>query len=866
MANTRTALLRRAEDALARALRDPCGPDDLAELVTSARRAGAAEALVVALRARAWCARSRLADQEAKSDLDEAVRQARRSGLTSRLAEVLTTRAAVNHELGRTDAAQRDLDSARAAGPCAELDLQQAVLYQNTGRLTDASLLYRGILRRERDALVRGKVSNNLALIESQQGDFASALSRLDRLLADADGLGPALTAAVVDSRAWVLVQSGRLVEGLRALTRAAEAHERAGLPLGEHHLEHADALLELRLLPEARSMTVLALQDFERQGVLLLAAEARLRAARLALLTGDPHEAAAHASTAGELFRRQRRTTWAALAQVVRVEALDRTGRSEQADTVRLLKAGRLLEGSGLCSWAADAYLAAGRRELRAGRRTGLDHLDRASELCAQGPALVRVKGRVAAATAAGARASRREVLGHCRAGLADLERHRDALPSAELRALASGHGAELGRLALASLLPDARPGQVLQWLERTRAAAFLLSEPPHTEGIETDLAQLRTTQEELAEARRRGEEPPAVLARQKLLEARIRRSTWTQQQADRVTERSTLQIGELRRALDGRVLVEYGEHEGRLLAVTVGARRSALQPLAELAEVQEQGRRLHFGLRRLAQPALPAVHAAVAATTRAAHQRLVAALVEPLGLAPDEPVVVVPTAATWALPWTALYRRPVSLAPSAATWLRTTGPLAGPAQTGVVLVAGPDLPGAVEEVTALQALHPGSTVLTAPRCTVPAVRSALGSAELAHLACHGRLRADNPVFSSLLLCSGELTLHELNAEQQAPHRVVLSACESGGGSDYAGGELLGFVSALLAHGTAGLLASCVPVPDFEAVPLMCALHGRLSRGDTLHEALHAATDVLDPDQPAELVTSYAFNAYGAA
>ena len=49
--------------------------------------------------------------------------------------------------------------------------------------------------------------------------------------------------------------------------------------------------------------------------------------------------------------------------------------------------------------------------------------------------------------------------VLRHCRAGLADLERHRGALGSTELRVLASAHGVELGQIALRMLTRSSRP-----------------------------------------------------------------------------------------------------------------------------------------------------------------------------------------------------------------------------------------------------------------------------------------------------------------------------------------------------------------------------------------------------------------------
>ena len=253
MVNARNDLLARAEAAYQLAVRDPCAPTDLPQLVAQARADGVWEALAVALRAQAWCARHRLAGSEAKARLDEGVQVARRHRLDHRLSELLATRAAVNHELGRTAAAQRDLDRARAAARSPELDLQQAVLWHNTGRLVQAAALYHALLHGSATPEVRVKAGNNLALIECHQGKQRAALARLERLAGEAEALGPALSAVVQDSLGWVCVQSGRLVEGLALLSAAAEIHERAGLPLGEHYLEHSDALVDLRLLPEAR-------------------------------------------------------------------------------------------------------------------------------------------------------------------------------------------------------------------------------------------------------------------------------------------------------------------------------------------------------------------------------------------------------------------------------------------------------------------------------------------------------------------------------------------------------------------------------------------------------------------------------------
>jgi CHAT domain-containing protein len=94
----------------------------------------------------------------------------------------------------------------------------------------------------------------------------------------------------------------------------------------------------------------------------------------------------------------------------------------------------------------------------------------------------------------------------------------------------------------------------------------------------------------------------------------------------------------------------------------------------------------------------------------------------------------------------------------------------------------------------------------------------------------------------------------------------LVLAACESGTHVSYAGNEVLGFVSALLARGTAGILASMANVPDVDAVDLMTAVHDRLARGATLARALHGARESQDIGDPATYVNWCIFNAHGAA
>ena len=169
-------------------------------------------------------------------------------------------------------------------------------------------------------------------------------------------------------------------------------------------------------------------------------------------------------------------------------------------------------------------------------------------------------------------------------------------------------------------------------------------------------------------------------------------------------------------------------------------------------------------------------------------------------------------------------------------------------------------------EALNALAAVHPGARVLGAADSRVASVSAALATADLAHLACHGVPRADNPMFSSLVLADGAVTVQELHRAGVAPRRLVLASCHSGADVAYAGDEVLGFVSAMLARGTAGVVANIAAVPDVEVVDLMVGLHRGLAAGQTMARALHAARGGIDTRTPAGFVNWCTFSAHGAA
>ena len=451
---------------------------------------------------------------------------------------------------------------------------------------------------------------------------------------------------------------------------------------------------------------------------------------------------------------------------------------------------------------------------------------LRRAQALARDGQVLVRLQGRLAGALAARAAQSPAAVLVECRAGLRDLAVHRSALPTIELRALASGHGAELGEIGLGVVLAGRSPAKTLAWMERTRAAALLAKIP----ASDAPLAERRGSNVGTTDRRERGLPAPTEGG------SRVSAADWSHwaRGEDAPGHSSVPGLAATRDALDGRTLVELGALDGRVVAVVVDPRRARLVELGNEQDVVTELRPLLFALRRLANPRGGAAAEAARASADLRIARLRALLVAPLGVDPHDELVVVPVGVLHGVPWSCLHDGPLSLAPSATFWQRTAQAAAGVGRRHRHGPRGRSRSRRGAGGGGHPAVGPSGCrgadrrSAAAPRRSSPRWPTPTS----AHLACHGTPRADNPMFSSLLLADGPITLQELHGAAVAPHRLVLASCHSGADVAYAGDEVLGFVSAMLAQGTAGVVASIAAVPDVAAVDLMVELHRGVRTG----------------------------------
>ena len=116
---------------------------------------------------------------------------------------------------------------------------------------------------------------------------------------------------------------------------------------------------------------------------------------------------------------------------------------------------------------------------------------------------------------------------------------------------------------------------------------------------------------------------------------------------------------------------------------------------------------------------------------------------------------------------------------------------------------------------------------------CHDDQVGAALAEHDVVHFVAHGRFRHDNPLWSTIELVDGQLTVYELERLGHIPPTVVLATCESGiaGGRD--GAQLHGLAGTLLTMGARTIVAAIGALPDTtETQQTMVDLHRDLVGG----------------------------------
>ena len=651
-------------------------------------------------------------------------------------------------------------------------------------------------------------------------------------------------SANTVLNRAVAAFRSGDLPVALSYLEEAASRYRPLNVPTPTLSLERSAVLLAAGLAGDALAEADDAVRDIERaHGRSTKKAELLLMAANCALAAAQPQAALDRAQAAYGLFRSQQNAWRQADTGLVLVQAQYAAGlRSGQLLRAANRAAARLEAlGSGE---ATQAHLLAGRVALDLGHRDDADgHFIVAAQSRRRGPAMSRASGWLSEALRAEAAAQRRRMLAACRRGLEVLDEHRFTLGASELRAQATAHGAELAALAQRHAARAHRPRLLLAWSERWRATALAVPavRPPADAELSAGLTALRGVTTRMEHARRQGVPPAALQREQRRLESEVRAIS-LRARGTAHPGRSVVNIAELLDELGTNQLVEIVDVDGLLHVLTCGAGRVRQSTAGRTEDAIRAADFARFGLRRLARSRPEDDPDSALAILKAAGPELQDALLGPAaGDLGDRPVVIVPPGKLHTIPWAllpALGDRVFSVAPSAGAWMRAHA-APPPGRRHVTLARGPGLVTDGAEVPLVAQMYDDVTVLSGGEATAARVLSALDGAWLAHIAAHGSFRADSPLFSSLRMHDGPLTVYDFEQLHRAPHRLVLSSCDSGVLAPAGADELLGLVSSLLPLGTAGIIAGVVPLNDHAVVPVMVDLHRCLRAGQSLAEAM---------------------------
>lgn len=816
-------------------------------------------------------------------EMREALRLARRTGSAEREADVLSSLGIALVYAGRTAAGLAAFDQAvqRSAGVTAARVLaRRGVAFWALGRYPAALEDLRhavAVLRRAGDLLWTARALNNRALVYLGLGaasradaDFVSATRLFSEAGQELEAIYP------VRNRALVAFASGDLPAALAYLDAAIPGFRRLEVPITSLRIDRCEVLLAAGLADDALAEANVAVREIEQiHGRTTQTAGPRskaqllLMAAGCALAMAKPQDARDSAEAAYRLYRSQRSPWWQAHAARLLVEARYKVGPASPALLREANRAAVRLDHLGADA-AVQAHLLAGRVALELGRRDVAErHLVTAARTRRRGPALSRASAWLGEALRAEAANHPGRMLAACRLGLDALDEHQLTLGASELRVQATVHGAELAALAQRHAARVRRPRLLLTWSERWRATALAVPavRPVADAELGASLTALRFVTRELEKARSRGTPSASFQREQQRLESVVRAGALRAQGAAGPA-RAALKIADLLAELGPARLVEIVDVDGVLYALVCGGGRVRQFTAGRATDAARASDFARFALRRLTRSRpgddLDSAQAIVDAAGPKLQQALLGPAARQLG---DGPVIIVPTGKLHPVPWVllpALRDRVVSVAPSAAAWMRARA-ASVPGHRHVTLARGPGLASDGAEVPLVARLYDDVTVLAGSEASADKVLYTLDGAWLAHIAAHGIFRADSPLFSSLRMHDGPLTVYDFEQLQRAPYRLVLSSCDSGVLAPAGANELLGLVSSLLPLGTAGILAALGPLNDQAVVPLMVDLHQHLRGGQSLAEAACNVRRGLTGD-PVQYATAASLVALGAA
>jgi CHAT domain-containing protein/tetratricopeptide (TPR) repeat protein len=800
--------------------------------------------------------------------------------LERRVGQIRSSLALVLLYIGDTQAALDEAEKATAGLSGADLarnEMQIGLIMQRLGFLDQALVRYRSALeglRRSGDRLAEARLLANRGILHGYRGELDLGVSDLLTAREIAENSGQdLLVAGCAHNLGFLEGRRGDVPAALGWFDRAEAAYEALGRPPGMIEVlwaNRGELLLAAGLFSEAEKAVGAAIAGLEKTDNLTDLTETRLLAAEVALAARHPEDALVAATAASSEFLEQDRQAWHLLAEYAVLRAHFAAKSSNGVTASDAAGLADELAAIGLNSESQHCHLLAGRIALRSGDLDDARHqLESASGARRRGPALDRAKAWHAEALLRQAEGNTSGSSRAVEAGFTAIRDYRLTLGAADLRSHAAVHGVDLAVLAIEQGLASGSPWRVLKAVESWRSESTQVAavRPPSDPELTHLLSELRRTNAEIREAAVTEGNTHSLIVREARIEAEIRALSRRLRGSGHTGVKSSTSREDIVDCVGDRRLISYFRFGGDIHAASVHRGSITQKRLVEAKEASDEVSSLLFSLTRLAHGAgSPRSLDAAAAGVDNSLVLLRQWLLDPI-FGGGEPLIVVPSAALHRLPWPALdHDSVVTVAPSLESWMTAT------AKTGALrpdataaLVAGPDLPGAIEEVSRIARLYGSHRRRTGRNARAELVLRDIEGSEVAHLAAHGIFRYDNPSFSSLQMHDGPLTVYDFEQIQTPPLVMVLSSCDTAVSKVVAGDELLGLSSALIGIGISNLVAPVVPIHDEIAGDLMVAFHRNLTAGDTTPVALAKAIALEGNGGPAEKALRCSFVAFGA-
>lgn len=771
--------------------------------------------------------------------LHQSIAAARAAGRDDLARDAMLTLSGTRYLAGDPSGAMAALDEAGdgAVGHfAAKVDFQRATILGREGRTADALAAYARalpIFRAADDHYFVAATLGNRALVLLERGEARAAAADLALARDGFRAAGVPISAAGMEHNLGRAVgQLGDVSSALRHFRASEIASHKLGLDSSEVQVNRGEVLLQAGLYEEAEEVAARTAAAMVHKGLAIDRAEALFVLSQALLGQLRMSDAAVAASEAATLLHEQGRRPRALRAEVVAARAGAADPRDVTTLAQELTELGQLLA-------AGEAWTVVARTD-PAAALAGLRQLPLpSSELPLEHRLAVlevQARERWAVGDAGGARTATTAAV--------DLGNgHRSVRGSADLRAAVSAQLDSVARFGLQVRRDHGSAWDVLRWVDRCRDSSRGTDAPRPDEEREDLLATLRAVQRATRNAD--VDTMPDLLREQARLQRRL---VTADRHAGGRAHTSSALPRDLAARLDGVMVVQHHVHDGHLAAVVVASGAASIIQLGAVTDVTRHAEQLQRALRKLALQ-----YAAGVADERtvSAVQRHAAALqatalpagAEPPIDGPDEPVVIVPTAAHLGVPWSllpALTARQVTVAPSVRHWLATAAQDTSISSVGLVEGVHLDAP---SEVAALARLWREQRPQVLMEPTVSATLELLQHVDLVHLACHGSRRARDGRFAQLRLADGDLVSFELEHLPRSPRVVVLAACEAGLLEPLPGDETAGIATALFAAGTASVIAPVVVVPDTAFTrQLFVAVHHGMAAGRSPVQALRDA------------------------